>query len=163
MNNQRPLAPPKIHEMEPNREGGNSKEPPILAIEDEASDAWLLQRAFHRAGLQQKLIVVPDGQDAVAYLSGQGPYTDRTQFPLPKLMLLDLKTPRMNGFELLNWLRSRPELTTLHSVVLSSSTNETDLQRALQLGACEYRVKPHAFADLVKALQEVHTRWLAKT
>jgi CheY-like chemotaxis protein len=132
----------------------------ILAAEDEVTDAWLLRRAFERADLGDQLFVVRDGQEAIAYLSGDAPYADRMHWPLPKLLLLDLKMPRMNGFEVLAWLQTRPELKQVHAVVLSSSSNESDMRKALQLGACEFRVKPHAFAELVKTVRELHARWI---
>lgn len=133
----------------------------ILVAEDEESDAWLLEHAFARAGLHHRLVVLHDGQEAVAYLGGAGPYTDRKLHPLPSLMLLDLKMPRMNGFDVLAWMRKHPDLQALPVVVLSSSSLESDVAQARQMGARDYVVKPHEFSRLVELVRDINQRWLA--
>lgn len=136
-------------------------DPVILVAEDEESDAWLLEHAFAKAGLCHRLVVLHDGQEAVSYLGGSGPYSDRKLHPLPCLILLDLKMPRMNGFDVLGWLKSRPDLLTVPVVILSSSSLETDVAQARQMGARDYVVKPHEFARLVDLVRDLGQRWLA--
>jgi CheY-like chemotaxis protein len=133
---------------------------PILAAEADEGDAMLLRLAFKRGGIPHSLLVVHDGQEAVDYLIGDPPYADRVIYPLPALLLLDLKMPRLNGFDVLAWWAARPELRSLPVVVLSSSSHETDIDRARKMGAREYIVKPHGFAQLTKLMQELCGRWL---
>jgi CheY-like chemotaxis protein len=135
---------------------------PILVAEDEETDVLLLRYAIRRVGLPHQLIVAQDGQEAIDYLSGEAPYSDRTLHPLPALVLLDLKMPRLTGFDVLAWLQGRPELKKLPAVVLTSSADEADRLRAQQLGAAEYRVKPGDLPGLMKVIQELHTRWLGR-
>ncbi|HZE97408.1 MAG TPA: response regulator [Planctomycetota bacterium] len=133
---------------------------PVLAAEDEESDAVILARVFLRAQVPNPLIVVRDGQDAIDYLGGVGAYADRSAHPLPALLLLDLKMPRVSGFEVLTWLSSRPELKELPAVVLSSSTHQSDIDRALQLGARGYHIKPQALDRFVELAKGLRSRWL---
>ena len=135
---------------------------PVLAAEDEESDAMILRMAFERAGVTNPLVVVRDGQEAVDYLSGAGDYSDRHRFPLPGLILLDLKMPRMSGLDVLLWLAARPEFKGLPAIVFSSSPDQSDIRRAKEAGALEYFVKPHSLRELVTILQTLHSRWLAE-
>ena len=130
----------------------------VLAAEDEESDAVLLQLAFARIGSPDDLVVVHDGQQVIDYLDGRGPYADRAMYPLPRLLLLDLKMPRLTGFDVLDWLQDKPEFRGLPVVVLSSSSYETDVQKATQLGAWEYHLKPHGMSDLAQLIRQVTTR-----
>lgn len=122
----------------------------------------ILRMAYERAGVTNPLVVVRDGQEAVDYLSGAGDYSDRQRFPLPGLLLLDLKMPRMSGFDVLGWLAGRPEFKDLPAIVLSSSPDQSDIRRAKEAGALEYIVKPHSLRELVAILQTLHSRWLAE-
>ncbi len=133
---------------------------PVLVAEDEETDVFLLQRAFKMSGISHKLVVVRDGQEAVDYLSGKGAYSERVRYPLPSLILLDLKMPRMTGFDVLAWLATQPLLKKIPALVLSSSADESDMEKARQMGARDYFAKPHHFQDLVKLVQELHSRWL---
>jgi CheY-like chemotaxis protein len=137
-----------------------SKHPTVLAAEDEESDVFLLHMAFKRAGVPNSLTVVRDGEEAIAYLNGDPPYNDRSRHPLPGLLLLDLNMPRLNGFDVLSWLASHPELKNLPAVVLSSSAQDSDIQKARKLGAVDYRVKPTGLNNLITLLQEIVPRWL---
>lgn len=133
---------------------------PILLVEDNRDDVLMIQRAFHKANFHNPLQVVADGDAAVLYLSGQGPYSDRDQYPLPVLILLDLKLPRRSGFEVLEWLRQQPGLKRLLVVVLTSSRENIDINRAYELGANSYLVKPVKFAALLELVKNLNLYWL---
>ena len=133
---------------------------PILLAEDDKNDIFLMRRAFDNAGYQNPLVVVHNGQEAIHYLEGRGQFADRGKHPLPGMMLLDLKMPLMDGFDVLAWLRSQSQFDTLPVVVLTSSKLETDIDRSRELGVYDYRVKPHTFEDLVRLLDDVRKCWL---
>lgn len=116
--------------------------PTILLVEDNDDDVFAMQRALRKAKIAHPLQVVTDGQKAIDYLSGNGTYTDRAYYPLPSLIFLDLKLPYVDGFEILTWLRQQPNLRDVAVVVLTSSAEEIDRNRASQLGAYTYLVKP---------------------
>lgn len=132
----------------------------ILLVEDDRNDVFLIQRAFRKANLANPIQVMKDGEAAVQYLSGQEPYADRDRYPLPMLMLLDLKLPRRSGLEVLEWLKQQPKLKRLPVVVLTSSREHTDLNRAYDLGANSYLVKPVAFDSLLNMVQTLNQYWL---
>jgi CheY-like chemotaxis protein len=131
----------------------------ILLAEDDANDVLLIQRAFRKAGLHETLRVVRDGAQAIEYLDGRGEYADRALFPLPFLVLLDLKMPGTDGFEVLSWARSQPELKRLLIVVLTSSNFQSDVDKAYDLGANSYLVKPVEFKDMVNLIQRFEAYW----
>ena len=135
---------------------------PILLAEDSPDDALLLRLALKKAALKNLLFVVHDGQEAVEYLSGKPPYTNRTTYPLPRLLMLDLKMPRMNGFEVLGWLEGHPEFNELPVIVLSGSDLKEDEQKSKELGADDYRIKSADLDHMVKMLEELHSRWLKR-
>lgn len=132
----------------------------ILCAEDDANDAFLLGRAFERVGIEWPLRVVSDGVEAVSYLSGQSPFDDRARFPLPALLLLDVKMPRKNGLEVLTWVRALPEFRTLPVLMLTSSSQEQDVHRAYALGANGYLVKPNDPRDLLSMVESIRAFWL---
>jgi len=131
----------------------------ILLVDDDSNDVLLIQRAFQKAGLRNTLKIVRDGEQAVNYLSGRGLYADREQFPLPFMILLDLKMPRMDGFEVLQWIRGETGLKRLLIVVLTSSNLQTDVDRAYELGANSYLVKPVEFDQMVHLVQRFESYW----
>jgi CheY-like chemotaxis protein len=133
---------------------------PILLAEDDKNDIFLMRRAFDNAGYLNPLVVVHNGMEALQYLQGEGQYADREKYPLPGMLLLDLKMPLMDGFDLLVWLRSQPRFNALPVVVLTSSKLETDISRSREMGVFDYRVKPHRFEDLVRLLDDVRKCWL---
>jgi CheY-like chemotaxis protein len=132
----------------------------ILLVEDDRNDILLLQRAFRKANLANPLMVVTDGEEAIAYLGGQGQYADRGQFPLPVIVLLDLKLPRRSGLEVLAWLREQPTLRRLPVVVLTASREGTDINTAYELGASSYLVKPVSFDNLVEIVKTLNLYWV---
>jgi len=133
---------------------------PILLVEDSPDDALLIQRAFRKANLANPVQLVRDGEEAVAYLSGATPYEDRGRFPLPVFMLLDLKLPRRSGLEVLAWLRQEPAVRRLPVVVLTSSRESVDVNRAYDLGVNSYLTKPVGFEALIEMVKNVNLYWL---
>jgi len=131
----------------------------ILLVEDDPNDVLLIQRAFQKAGLNNSLKVVRNGEQAVEYLSGEDAYADRERFPLPFLVLLDLKMPGTDGFEVLAWTRSVANLKRLLVVVLTSSNLQADVDKAYELGANSYLVKPVEFDDMVNLIQRFEAYW----
>ncbi len=131
----------------------------ILLVDDDSNDVLLIQRAFQKAGLRDVLRVVRNGEEAIEYLSGNGRYADRDSFPFPFLLLLDLKMPGVDGFEVLEWIRSRKDLRRLLVVVLTSSNLQADVDRAYELGANSYLVKPVEFGEMVNMVQRFEVYW----
>jgi CheY-like chemotaxis protein len=132
----------------------------ILLVEDDESDILLLRRAFRNARIANPLVEVRDGQAAIQYLAGEGPYSDRARYPVPFLMLLDLRLPKLSGFEVLAWIRDQPDLAGLISVVLTASDHVRDVTKAHDLGANSYLVKPGNFDELVEMVKRIKGHWL---
>jgi CheY-like chemotaxis protein len=133
----------------------------ILLVEDDPSDIFLVRRAFQKAQASCQINVAKDGEEAIAYLSGTGQYSDRERYPLPIFVLLDLKLPRRSGFEVLDWLRQQPALKRLPVVILTSSRELGDINKAYDRGANSYLVKvadPTSMADLTRLIDRY---WMA--
>ena len=135
----------------------------ILLAEDDPNDVLLFRRAFQRTGFANHLIVVNDGEDALHYLQGDGQYADRTAFPLPVLFLLDLSMPRLGGLELLQWIRTQPDLKHLPVIILTSSTFAPDLAKAYQSGANSFMSKPSDPGEYCTKLKQLLEFWLNTT
>jgi CheY-like chemotaxis protein len=136
------------------------KEKCILQVEDEEADIFLLKHVFGRAGITSPVKAVTDGQMAVDYLAGTGPYANREEHPLPCLILLDLKLPKLNGLEVLAWVRQQPSLKHLVVVVFSSSCQPSDVERAYELGANSYIQKPPNLERTLEVAQLLKGWWL---
>lgn len=132
---------------------------PTLLVEDDYNDILLIQRAFRKANVHLPLSIVSDGDEAILYLQRKGKYADADRFPLPSLIILDLKLPRRSGLEVLAWIASQPNLRRLLIVVLTSSQESIDLDRAYDLGANSYLVKPIDFQDFVSLVELVDAYW----
>jgi CheY-like chemotaxis protein len=134
----------------------------ILVVEDSADDVFLLKRALAKGGLNPRMHTVSDGEEAVDYFTGNGRYADRAQYPLPDLVLLDLKMPRMNGFDVLKWLRQQPQLVCLVVVALSTSDEPEDIQRTYELRANSYLTKNRLLASggTQEMISLMHHYWL---
>ncbi len=131
----------------------------ILLVEDDPNDVLLIERAFRKAGFADRLRIVRDGDQTIEYLSGRGEYADREAYPLPFLVLLDLKMPGTDGFEVLQWARNERSLRRLMIVVLTSSNLQADIDRAYDLGANSYLVKPVEFDQMLNLIQRFETYW----
>jgi CheY-like chemotaxis protein len=132
----------------------------LLVAEDDDNDALLLERALRRASSPFRLVRVADGEQVVSYIAGADPYADRIAHPPPDLLLLDLKMPRMDGFEVLRW-RKAQDLHRLPVIVFSSSTLERDIHQASALGAASYAVKPLRSEQLDSFAQALVAWWAA--
>src|SRR6185295_4779695 len=133
---------------------------PILLADDDTASAFLTTRAFKQAGVAHPIAIVRDGDAAVQYLAGTGPYADRGAHPLPCLLLLDQKLPGRSGLEVLEWLRGQPALCMLPALLLTSSTYESDVRTAYLLGANGYLVKPTTFEDMLRLAKAIKDYWL---
>ncbi|MBC1236222.1 response regulator [Nostoc sp. 2RC] len=138
----------------------NTDQQTILLAEDDSNQVLLIRRALCKANLMQPLQVVSNGEAAISYLCGEGEYADRERYPLPILVLLDLKMPRKSGFEVLEWLKQQPKLKRLPVVVLTTSKETTDVHKAYDLGVNSYLVKPVAFSDLTAMVKLLDAYWL---
>jgi CheY-like chemotaxis protein len=131
----------------------------ILLVDDSPRDVELILRAIRQARLANRIELVTDGVAAMEYLSGLDIYADREKYPLPFLLLLDLRMPRLPGLDLLAWIRSRPDLKDLLVVILTSSTEDPDIARAYALGANAYLVKPGNLDQLVVIMKNLECHW----
>lgn len=131
----------------------------ILVAEDDPNDVHLLQRAFRKNGINNPVQTCSDGEETIAYLRGEGKYANREAFPVPEVIFLDIKMPKKTGFDVLQWLQTHKECAVIPTIVLTSSDQQTDIQRAYQLGANSYLMKPASFDDLVKMTNVVFEYW----
>jgi CheY-like chemotaxis protein len=135
--------------------------PIVLVAEDREDDLLMLQRAFQQLGFNIPVQYVHNGEQAIAYLAGSGRFANREEHPLPDLLLLDLKMPRKNGFEVLEWIQRKPSLSRLRTVVLTTSDDIFEVNRAYQLGAASFLTKPLHFSEFRDTIQAVYNYWLA--
>jgi CheY-like chemotaxis protein len=131
----------------------------ILVADDDAQDTMLVRIAVKRAALGLRLESVKDGEEAIDYLLGRFRYSDRHTYPFPNLMLLDLKMPRLSGFDVLDFVRKQPGLRQLPVVIFSSSDDPGDIRRAYDAGANSYLCKPHSNDDLSALLKALEEYW----
>jgi CheY-like chemotaxis protein len=131
----------------------------ILHVEDDPNDVLLVQRALRKVNVATQLHTVADGDKAIRYLSGTEEFADRDRFPLPHLVLLDLKMPRKSGLEVLAWIRGQPRLKRVVVVVFTSSNHDQDINKAYELGANSYLVKPVGFDALYETIRNVNHYW----
>jgi len=131
----------------------------ILLVEDRGDDVLIVLKAFEQAMLKNRVIVVRDGDEAIQYLNGDGIYKNRHEYPLPHLILLDLKMPKVDGFEVLRWLKSHPELKGIITVVLTLSSEIRDVNQAYQLGANSFMVKPDDFSNVAAMSKLLTDYW----
>src|SRR5688572_12719779 len=132
-----------------------SARPVILLVDDNPHDVILIQLAFRKVGIIDKIHLVKDGAEAMRYINGDDKYADRRTYPPPTFVLLDLKMPGANGFEVLKWIRSQEAFEDLVVVVMSGSRDDADIQQAYELGANSYLIKPTKFEDLVKMMESL--------
>jgi CheY-like chemotaxis protein len=133
--------------------------PVILLVDDAEDDVSLIRMAFRKAEVDNPVQVITNAEEALAYLRGDGKFADRGEFPLPELMLLDLKLPGRNGLELLSWVRQQQDLGWLRVVVVTSCIEPSEVAQAYALGANSLVVKPIDFAELVAMARTLRDYW----
>lgn len=131
----------------------------ILLVDDSNDDAVLFKHALQRAGLKNPTQIVPDVDQAIAYLEGTGPFSDRTQYPMPAILIMDVRLPNKDGFELLRWLGQRPHFRSLHLVVLTGMGDMRDVSKAYQMGANSFLTKPPRPDDLRNLAEGFAASW----
>lgn len=134
----------------------------ILVAEDRPDDVLLIQRALRAGKVPNPVFAVPDGEEVMAYLNGTGKYADRDNFPLPEIILLDLKMPKMDGFDVLRAIRMRPHLRHIRVIVLTSSEDIKDVNQAYELGASSFLVKPLEFENFAGLMRTLNYFWLQR-
>ena len=132
----------------------------VLLVEDDLNDIFLVKRAFKMAHTQNPLQVVTDGQEAIAYLRGEGKYAGRQAHPLPKLVVMDIKMPRKSGFEVLTWIKGDNHvLRRIPVIIVSSSDNPADINHAYEQGANAYMIKPVDFRAVEHLFESITHYW----
>lgn len=131
----------------------------ILHVEDDPNDVLLVERAMKKANSSAQLRSVPDGDKALSYLKGEAAFSNREENPLPNLVLLDLKMPRKSGLEVLGWIREQPPFKRMPVVVFTSSKHDQDINKAYELGANSYLVKPVGFDELLETVKQIEHYW----
>jgi CheY-like chemotaxis protein len=132
----------------------------ILIVEDQENDIVLITRAFRAAGIPNPIQAVRSGEEAVAYLSGEGKFANRAEYPLPRIVLLDLRMPGMDGYEVLEWIRQQEGIRGLPVIVLTSSNLISDVNRAYQLGANSFFVKDVDFKNTIALVTTLKRYWI---
>jgi CheY-like chemotaxis protein len=132
---------------------------PILIVEDDPVDREMIALAFKRAAVERPVVTVSDGQEALEYLTGEGPSKKRRPGELPKVVVLDLDMPRMDGFEFMQKMKAQPELAGIPVVVLTTSQFDQDLSRSYTAGASSCITKPGDFEQLVEIARAIETYW----
>jgi CheY-like chemotaxis protein len=132
----------------------------ILIAEDNEDEVLLIRRAFRNANVINPLFFVRNGEEVIEYLKGEGRFSNREEYPVPDLLLLDLKMPKVDGFEVLHWVRYQPQLKALRIVVLTNSSDVRDVNRAYRLGANSFLVKPVDFGQFVELSSAILGYWL---
>lgn len=132
----------------------------ILLVEDSDDDVFLITRAFKSVGLVTPMVRAADGQDAIHYLSGKGDYADRVKFPLPSLVLLDIKMPFISGLEVLRWIRAQPTLAPLPVVMFTTSGQECDIRSAYGSGANAFLIKPARLDECTSIANVIKQFWI---
>jgi CheY-like chemotaxis protein len=132
-----------------------SRQEVVLWAEDDDNDALLLARAWEKSGVKDELVRVRDGAEVICYLLGEGPYADREEFPLPRLLLLDINMPQKSGYDVIEWLQWQPQFRELPVVILTSSLNSGDVEHATRLRVKGYLVKPVDISEWIFKVQTV--------
>lgn len=133
----------------------NSSKHFVLLAEDNADDLIFIQRAIGKAGVPISLLHVENGEEAMSYLLGEGSYCDRERYPFPALIVTNMKMPRMNGLELLTWIKQQPTLKHLPVLVMSSSENPDEMSEVAALGGSSYFVKTSSLDTLKEVVNHM--------
>lgn len=131
----------------------------LMVVDDSDSDIFCLKRGFQKAGIEVRIHELSDGQSAIDYLSGSAPFADWAQCPLPNLMILDIRMPGLDGFDVLQWVRAQSGIGAMPIIMLSSSAEAEDVDKAHQWGANSYLVKPHSLSEFTRLAEGIERYW----
>lgn len=132
----------------------------ILIVDDEPDDQFVIERALRKIGATGPIHIANDGEEAIAYLKGEGQFSDRQKFQYPSFLITDLKMPVADGFEVLDYLKSDPTRQIIPTVVLSTSSDADDIQKSYRLDASSFHTKPARYEDLCDLLRSLYDYWL---
>jgi CheY-like chemotaxis protein len=132
----------------------------ILVVDDDPDDLFFVEKAFRAIGVKDPIHLIHDGREAIAYITGEGKYSDRSLYAYPTFIITDLKMPKVDGFAVLEHLKKNPEWAIIPTVVLTSSRDLDDIKKAYMLGASSYHVKPGTTDDLRRLLKVLHDYWM---
>jgi CheY-like chemotaxis protein len=133
----------------------NSSKHIVLLVEDNADDLIFIQRSIRKAGVSISLQHVENGEEAMSYLLAEGFYSDRERYPFPALIITNMKMPRMNGLELLAWIKHQPTLKHLPVLVMSSSEDADEMSKVAALGGSSYFVKTSSLGALTEVVKQM--------
>jgi CheY-like chemotaxis protein len=142
----------------PHKERGGMEHVYLIA-EDDQDTQVLIQRAYKQADLAVPVYFVNDGEQTIEYLTGRGKYADRARYPLPAILLLDLKMPFKDGFDVLRWIRAHSDFRKLVVIMFSGSSLERDVEQAFDLGVNSFVMKPVSFSELLQVIMAIHHYW----
>jgi CheY-like chemotaxis protein len=134
----------------------------ILLVEDSDDDLMLMRLAFEGAGIRNRIIEARDGRQAIDYLNGVGQYANRERYPLPCLIITDLRMPKVDGLQFLGWLHKRPAFARVPRIMLTSSREDGDHTQAKQVGCCAFFIKPDGFTPLVDLVKHLNDEWISQ-
>lgn len=132
----------------------------ILVVDDDPNDLFFIERAFRAIDVKDPIHVLKGGKEAIAYMMGEGKFSDRTKYAYPTFITTDLKMPGADGFAVLEHLKNNPEWAIIPTVVLTSSRDLDDIKKAYMLGASSYHVKPNSPDELRQMLKVLHDYWM---
>lgn len=132
----------------------------ILLVEDNLSDAELITRALRKVNLANHLVHVKDGEEALDFIFATGSFSEREKKNVPRVILLDIKMPKVDGIEVLRQIKANSETKRIPVVIMTSSKEEQDIIRSYELGVNSFVVKPVAFNDFAKAVSELGLYWV---
>lgn len=132
----------------------------ILIVDDDPNDLVLMERAFRAIGITDPIHTVKGGEEAIAYMMGEGKFSDRNRYAYPTFIMTDLKMPGADGFAVLEYLKHNPEWAVIPTVVLTSSRDLDDIKKAYMLGASSFHVKPNSTEALQRQLKVLHDYWM---
>ena len=136
--------------------------PFVLVVEDNHDEATAIRESFEQLGYTEPIQILDRGSEAIDYLDGLGQYSQRNRFPLPDFVLIDLDLGDANAFEILEWLKNKPELGGIRTVIMTNGENVASMNRAYQLGAASFITKPLSFSEFRDTIQSLYNQWAAK-
>jgi CheY-like chemotaxis protein len=132
----------------------------IMIVDDNPNDLLFIEKSFREIGVKDPIHKITGGQEAIAYMMGEGKYSDRSMYAYPTFITTDFKMPRTDGFAVLEHLKNNPEWAVIPTVVLSSSRDVDDIKKAYMLGASSYHLKPNSLDALRQQLKVLHDYWM---